>query len=345
MSRWMRAIGSIALLVLLFLGINQSVLNAETEGNKRTPHCETIDEEAKSDMEMLLEMFQAGDIDALTDRLNELSTSTALLEDELDVLEIAICLDDVYTNSDVHAGINVYHSFVTFALQMEEDIQFEEIIVTPFYNDAYIQVEGKLKDMDENVRIDHYYAFRSPEAYGDQERRLKEEEERAQEETPLILSIANDLASHAYAIFQNPMEKFMGTVDSFFTDKAELEEEVFERESRINAGSFNMSFSLITFGEDKWEPLNMVEYYPSISTVPTIERMEEVLEELPDYWYPTEEIERGDWNGVIAYFEKHHPAMIDYDRELYGYIFGNAFRDSRNFEELIERVKEEHQEK
>lgn len=338
---------SLVLIVSLFYGIDPQLYAAETKKHTFIPRCETVDDETEKKIESILEILQAEDYGKLTDRVNELLASTELLEEEKNILEVAFCLEEVAEDSHLTGKVNSYLSLLVYGIQKkeEEDIQFEEVIFIPDEKMMHLQIEGTLQDKDEKVFIDHYYSQNAGSTYRNLELHFMEERlKELERNSSLLLTITSGLASSAQAVLQNPIEKFMAIVDSIFTEKAEDEQELFEEESAIHASLFNMRFALIREEISNWEQMNMVEYYPGNATYFMIERANQVHEELPDYWYPKEEIEQGDWNGIVTYYEKYRDAMAEYDYELYEYIISDGFHNSSNFEELIERVKDEHQE-
>lgn len=336
---------SIGLLIFISFGMNQTGVIANRQAEHIEPLCESVDQEMQSEIEEILDIFRAEDYGALTDRLNELEKTTESIGDERQLLESAICFLDVYGDRDLLADVNIYHSLLTFVMQADKNIQFEEIIFTPDQFYELIQVEGIIQGERENVHIEHYSAFQVLEPYLSREARESRErlEEKEKNSGISLKKMLSGLASSAHDILQNPLERFMMTVDSFYIGKADLDKEIFDKESFVNASYFNLNYSVITYDGNRWDPINLVEYYPSTNTSDTLDRIEEVLEELPDYWFPREKVEQGDWNGYADYYREHRMDMIEYDFELYEYMFGNTLVDSRTFEEMIERVKREHQ--
>lgn len=335
MSRWISVVGSVGLFVFLIFGIDEIALTAETKKSTHAVRCEAVDEQLEKELEPILEILIEEDVDRLTERVNELA-ATDLLEDEKNRIESADCLAEVYENHTFYVKVNGYHSLLTFATQMKEkeDVQFEEITFSTD-GDSLLQIEGVLKDTDEKVFIDHDLPIFLADDYS-----TKEEQNEA-EEKPFMLAITEGVASSAQAFLQNPIEGFMQFVDGFFTEEADEEQQRLIDKSINAARVFTFNFSVIRFGADKWEPLTMVEYYPSNTSYAIFDRAAQVHEELPDYWYPKEEIERGDWNEVVAYYNKHETEMMDFDYDLYMYIVDYDYKPD-DFEEIIEKVKEHH---
>lgn len=337
----------IALLVFLFYGMDQRVLTADMREEEFNPHCEKLDAPNEKEIQSMIDIFKEEDYDRLTQRVNEMSASMELLEDEQNRLEVALCLESVYDERELKAKINGYHSLLSFVMHMkeeQEDIQFEEITFTIPKIELYLQVEGTLKDRDEKVTIEHDFSFIPGDGYDSRELRLNKEKLRDMEENspPFYLKVTEGLAFRTLEVLQNPIEKLMLFVNSFFTKQSEVEQKQFTTDALVYSTYFGINVAVITFEESPWETLRMREYYPFSKTYSVIERAKNVHEELPDYWYPKDAIERGDWNEIVAYYKKHREEMYDFDRELYDYIFTDMFRESSGFEDLIQKVKKNH---
>lgn len=343
MSRQMWGMFSVALIGLLLFGVHQTTLTADSLAHEFTPACDTIDQQTKDTIKDIGQIFEDDDLRTLTDRVNELVTSTSALEEEVRALEVAICLDEVYEDTILSANINGYHSLLLYALETDKkNLQFEEITFTMDVVGDYLEIEGVMKKKKETVHIEHYFSYDGSLGYLSREVDISREKLRqAEENSPSLLSkLSQGFAASSMAVLQNPIEKFMNMVDRYFLGKAELEQEIFERSGASGAGFFNIHFSVITEGKDTWKPVRMLEYYPSPNTFRTLERWERVHEELPNYWYPAEEIERRDWSSAIAYLKENRGEMFYYHRELYEYIFSNTTYDLE-FEEFIQKVKDE----
>ncbi len=341
----MLVVFSFAFIFYLLFGKNQLVIFAETEEFSDLPICETVDAQMESEIESVLEILIAEDFGQLTERINDLLASTELLEEEKGLMEVAGCLLDVSEEKLLQIKVNGYHSLLVFVIQMKEekDIQFEELSFEMSDTDWLLDVEGTLEGDDGTVYIVHDSSINPGSAIlarkiRTMERELKELEENT---PPPILEITEAMASSAYTFLQNPIEKLMDSVDRYFTGKDEVEREFFVDGARINASFFNMGLSIITFEENSWETMNMVQYYPLYETYAMIDRAAQVHEEFPDYYYPKEIMERGDWNGIVAYFKRYKSDMIARNHELYYYIVSDELFDKESFEELIEKANVE----
>src|SRR5699024_4650800 len=209
---------SIGLLIFISFGMNQTGVTANRQAEHIEPLCESVDQEMQSEIEEILDIFRAKDYGALTDRLNALEKTTESIGDERQLLESAICFLDVYGDRDLLADVNIYHSLLTFVMQADKNIQFEEIIFTPDQFYELIQVEGIIKGERESVHIEHYNAFQVSEPY--LSRKVRESKERLEEKEKnsgiSLKKMLSGLASSAYDMLQNPFERFMLTVDSFY---------------------------------------------------------------------------------------------------------------------------------
>lgn len=310
--------------------------------------CEDVDHKMEEDIKSVAEILTQDDYTILTNRINELSSSTDALKAEKDLIEQAVCVDMVNDKMELRAQINTYHSLLVYALELveKEDIQFEEIEMELDNQENYIQLQGLLKDSDREVHIDYYYSVGAPSAYfGHQvqieEEKLKQMEDREDRPLSLVSTMTSGLSTSAYQLIQNPIEKFIVMSDHYLSDKKQKEYELFQKEAVIPSMTYDLEFSVIIGDLNKWEQLQLAEYYPTTSTYMIVDHVQEVRHEIPEYWYPKEAIEKEDWNEVVAYYEKHLEDMIDYDQELYEYIMSNDLPPSESVEDLLERVKQE----
>jgi len=343
MSKRMLVVFSFAFIVTLFFGKNHLVVLAETEEFADLPICETVDAQMESEIESVLEILSAKDFDQLTERINDLLATTELLEEEKGLMEVAGCLLDESEEKLLQIKVNGYHSLLVFAIQMKEekDIQFEELSFEMSDTDLLLDVEGVLEEDEGTVYIVHDSSINPGRAILARDIRTMDKELKDWEENtpPPVVEITEAMASSSYAFLQNPIEKLMDSVDRYFTGKDEVERDYFVDGAWINASFFNMSFSIITFEESNWNTMNMVQYYPMWETYAMIDRAAQVHEEFPDYFYPKELIERGDWNGIVAYFKRYKSDMIARDSSLYYYIASDDLFDKESFEELVESKK------
>src|SRR5699024_745760 len=115
--------------------------------------CEDVDHKMEEDIKSVAEILTKDDYTILTNRINELSSSTDALKAEKDLIEQAVCVDMVNDKMELRAQINTYHSLLVYALELveKEDIQFEEIEMELDNQENYIQLQGLLKDSDREV--------------------------------------------------------------------------------------------------------------------------------------------------------------------------------------------------
>lgn len=204
-------------------------------------------------------------------------------------------------------------------------------------------MEGTLTGDDGQVFIQHDLSLNPGIEIRSREIHLMERRENELEEyeSSAPLKITGTIASSAYAFIQNPIEKFMDSVDRYHIGKDEKEEEYFVNGARLNAGKHKMGLSIITYEKSNWETMNLVQYYPLSITYDMLDRAAQVHEEFPDYWYPKDLIEQGHWNGIVAYYKKNKVDMIGENHKLYHYIMSEELLWNESFEELVEEVKRE----
>ena len=304
--------------------------------------CSNLDEIEKQELDEIIELFENEEVKKIENRINGLLDSKKQLEMEKNLAEKSICYAPIGESYAFTGAFNLYHSLLTYAEEIEKskDGKITELSVK-LTEDEVHQLDAILDRSGKEIHIDHFYSNYAGTAFLDLENRKKESELKKSDDLTSIVSVLTlDIAERTYQVIQNPVEKALSVILSYFEREAEKEHEIFRKEASLPSMSYDLELSIIEVDAGTGSQELMKEYYPTKQFLNILKRWEAVTHIAPQLKYPEEAIEKGDWNDVAEKMMKYGKKFKSEEIDLHDFIISgsSSYLTNEESEELIRKV-------